>query len=81
MNLYNIYSTRACHILTHDHYAANVVAHNIPLKVPTSPAEYMYRQVHATSLPVNILHITCLSSCTQWLYEATPSTPLPLVKD
>ena len=56
----------------------NVVAHNIPLEVPTSTAEYMYRLVHATSLPVNILHITCLSSCIQWLQEATPSTPLPL---
>ena len=39
----------------------------------------MYRQVHATSLPVNILRITCLSSCTQWLQEATPSTPLTFV--
>ena len=47
----------------------------------TFPIKYMYRQVHTASLPVNILHITCLSSCTQWLQEATPSTPLPLVTE
>ena len=66
-------------LITYTHIVyRNVVAHIIPLEVPTSTAEYMYRQVHATSLPANILHITCLSSCIQWLQEATPSTPLPL---
>ena len=61
----------------HDH---NVFP-DIPYDKLTSTAEYMYGQVHATSLPVNILHITCLTSCIQWLQEATPSTPLPLAKD
>ena len=62
-------------------YTIQQCCHSIPLKVPTSPAECMYRQVHATSLPVNILHITCLSSCIQWLQEATPSTSLPPVTE
>ena len=52
--------------------------HIVPLEVPTPPAECMYRQVHATSFPVNILHITCLSSCIQWLQEATPFHTTPL---
>ena len=65
------------HTQAHDHN----VFHDIPYDKLTSTAEYMYRQVHATSLPVNILHITCLTSCTQWLQEATPFTPLPLAKD
>ena len=65
------------HTQAHDH---NVFP-DIPYDKLTSTAEYMYGQVHATSLSVNILHITRLTSCTQWLQEATPSTPLPLAKD
>ena len=62
-------------------YDQQKCCHNVVLEVPTPPAECMYRQVHATSLSFNILHITCLSFCIQWLQETTPPTPLPLVTE